>query len=137
MVILESSNLNPEEVVRQNYIKKLLKQGFNPHLIVIEKKISQLPHLVNENKKLFPNRRIDILCYRLDGAILRPHLLIECKAVKLNDNMRRQLMGYNYYIKAPLIALVSAEEEYVALYDKATLSWSWTKASLQDRYRHL
>ena len=130
MVILESSNLNPEELVRQNYIKKLLRQGFNPHLIIVEKKISQLPHLINEDKRFFPNRRIDILCYRLDGAILRPHLLVECKAVKLNDSMRRQLMGYNYYIKAPLISLVSVEEEYVASYYKASFSWLWTKANL-------
>lgn len=127
MAILELLNLNPEEVVRQNYIKKLIDEGFNKNLIITEKKISQLPHLALVNKKLLPNRRVDILCYAKDRADLKPYLLVECKAVKLTEPMKRQIIGYNYYVKAPMLVLVSVDEELRAIYDTELNDYRWIK----------
>lgn len=118
-------NLNPEEYVRQLYIKKLIAAGFSENLIVIEKKISQLPHLNLLDKSKLPNRRIDILCYVKDRVKLVPYLLVECKAVRLQEAMKRQIMGYNYYIKAPYLVLVSQDQELFASYDSLIKDYVW------------
>jgi hypothetical protein len=118
-------NLNPEEHVRQLYIKKLIADGFSKNLIVVEKKISELPHLKLADKSKLPNRRVDILCYVKDRVELMPYLLIECKAVKLQEAMKRQIMGYNYYIKAPYLVLVSQDQELFASYDSDIKDYIW------------
>ncbi len=95
----------PEEVVRQKILSHLVNQlGYPPHAVVIEKKLSELPQML-EGK--IPNRRIDILC--LESETFRPLLLIECKAVPLQEKMFAQALGYNAYIKAPLICLANDE----------------------------
>ena len=95
----------PEEIVRQKILSHLLNQlGYPPSAIVIEKKLSELPQVLEEN---VPSRRIDILC--LESETLRPLLLIECKAVPLQEKMFAQALGYNAYIKAPLICLANDE----------------------------
>lgn len=95
----------PEEMVRQKILGHLVNQlGYPPHAVVIEKKLSELPQVLEEK---VPNRRIDILC--LESETLRPLLLIECKAMPLQKKMFAQALGYNAYIKAPLICLANDE----------------------------
>jgi len=96
----------PEEVVRQKILSHLVNQlGYPPHAVVVEKKLSELPLVLGEK---VPSRRIDILC--LESETFRPLLLIECKAVPLQEKMFAQALGYNAYIKAPLICLANDEE---------------------------
>ena len=98
----------PEEIVRQKCISYLIENcQFPSSLISIEKKLSELPHL-NERKKDLPERRLDLLCFGPKLAF--PLLLIECKAVPLQDKMLSQVWGYNAYIGAPFIALVNGHE---------------------------
>lgn len=127
MVILELSSLKPEEIVRQNYIKQLIGEGFSPHLIVQEKKISELPHLLHLNKHQFPNRRIDILCYQKEGDLLIPYLLIECKACPIQESMKKQITGYNFYVKAKTLLLISPFESWQAKFDSSILDYQWLK----------
>lgn len=102
----------PEERVRQSTLSSLVSLGYPTSLMVVERKIADLPHLATSNVKM-PNRRVDIICY--EGKSLKPLLLIECKAVSYKDKELRQLLGYNFYIQAKYIALVA--ENNVHLYD--------------------
>ena len=96
----------PEELVRQKILMLLTgKLGYPSHTIAIEKKLSELPHL---QEKEVPIRRLDILCY--ESETLRPLLLIECKGIPLQEKMLSQVMGYNAFIKAPLICLANDKE---------------------------
>ena len=95
----------PEEMVRQKILIYLVHQlGYPPHAVVIEKKLSGLPQTLGEK---IPSRRIDILC--LESETFRPLLLIECKAIPLQEKMFAQVLGYNAYIQAPLICLANDE----------------------------
>lgn len=95
----------PEEIVRQKLLSHLVENlGYPPHSIVIEKKLSELPHL---ERKAVPCRRVDILC--LESETFRPLLLVECKAVPLQEKMFAQALGYNAFIGAPLICLANQE----------------------------
>jgi hypothetical protein len=67
--------------------------------------------LPRTHQKKAPNRRIDILCY---SKKLEPLLLIECKKKAPSKNAISQILGYNYYIGAPFVALVSSESCYFA-----------------------
>ncbi|MGE3954701.1 MAG: type I restriction enzyme HsdR N-terminal domain-containing protein [Parachlamydiales bacterium] len=94
----------PEEQVRQHLIAQLLKLGYPPSLIAVEKALSELPHLQGQT---LPNRRLDCLCY---ANAETPLLLIECKAEALTPDAERQLIGYNGYVGAPYLALVNGSE---------------------------
>lgn len=93
--------------MRQSTISSLLSQGIPASLIVVERKVADLPHLSTEMFKM-PNRRVDILCY--EGETLKPYLLVECKAKSFSNKELRQLLGYNFYIGAPFIALSAPEK---------------------------
>lgn len=96
----------PEELVRQKLLYHLVEElGYPSHAIIIEKKLSELPHL---NQQKVPDRRLDILCY--ESGSCRPLLLIECKGVPLQKKMFSQVMGYNAFIGAPLICLANEGE---------------------------
>lgn len=101
----------PEELVRQHLIKKLIHHlGFPPHLISVEKKLSELPHL--QDKKL-PSRRVDILCYAKDihpSYPIYPLLLIECKEGGLKEDAYEQVLGYNHYIQSFYVAVAGQDE---------------------------
>lgn len=96
----------PEEIVRQKILSHLVNDlGYPPQSIAIEKSLLELLHTSNE---AVPNRRIDILCF--ETKTLQPLLLIECKAVRLEEKMLSQIMGYNAHIGAPLICLANEGE---------------------------
>ena len=101
----------PEESVRQGTLSSLFSLGYPHSLIVVEKKLSEL---VAQKQKV-PNRRVDILCYRATEGALEPLLLVECKANTFNDKELRQLLGYNFYLGAPYIALIAPSK--VVFYD--------------------
>ena len=105
---------------------------FPQEVIAIEKKLSELPHLRLEKRKL-PERRLDILCF--GPKLSFPILLIECKAVPLHEKMLSQVWGYNSYVGAPFVVLVNDKE----------LSFSWEENGetryhdfipQTSRYRH-
>lgn len=109
----------PEEVIRQSWIQVMLDHlGFPASFISVEKSLDE----VAQNSIIKTDRRIDIMCHYLDDAkILRPLLLIECKAVPLNSKALRQVMGYQQSIQAPYVALANQDEIKMAYYDQAGL----------------
>jgi hypothetical protein len=102
----------PEERVRMRLISSLLSLGYPASLLIVERQISQLPHLLAAAMKL-PKRRVDIICYAqnmcISGALL-PLLLVECKAGPFTAKDRRQLFGYNLHIGARFFALANSQK---------------------------
>lgn len=112
----------PEEIVRQKCIAYLIEKcQFPQEVITLEKKLSELPHLAERKQKL-PERRLDLLCFGPQLAF--PLLLIECKAVPLQEKMLSQVWGYNSFVNAPFVALVNDRQ----------LSFSWEENG-ETRYR--
>ena len=108
----------PEEVVRQQWLKRMTQQlDFPRELIVVEKEIKELPHLAfNE----VPDRRVDILCYGKEtpsSSDLFPLLLIECKDEPLTEDAVNQVIGYNHHVKARFIAALNLKEVQMGAFD--------------------
>ena len=107
---IRNKNLAPrkEECIRQKLLKEMTgKLGYPKTLLAVEADLSVLPHLKNRS---FAARRVDILCYANDihsEFDLYPLLLIECKAFGITKSAFQQVVGYNYYVKAPFIALAA------------------------------
>ena len=96
-----------EEVIRQELIVTLLALGYPKSLMVIEKELSQLPHL---RKGRVPKRRLDLLCFAKKGGLVYPLLLIECKAIPLLPSALEQVLGYNYYVEALFVAITNRSD---------------------------
>jgi hypothetical protein len=96
----------PEELVRQAMLSHLSTNLHYPlSLITVEKQLQEWAG------QAVPDRRLDILCFGKDEKnTLRPLLLIECKRHKPNKAHLLQLLGYNFYIQAPYIAVVGPED---------------------------
>ncbi|GAB5411984.1 MAG: hypothetical protein ChlgKO_10980 [Chlamydiales bacterium] len=94
--------------MRQALIKTLVEQlGYPPELLVVEKELCLLPHL--HFQEGVPQRRVDLLAYHKVENELVPLLLIECKAIKADRKALEQVMGYNHFVGAPFVAVVSKE----------------------------
>ena len=100
--------LTPEEWVRQNCIKFLIKEKkFKKHLISIEKKITL-------NKLI---KRFDIIAHDNYG---KPNLLVECKApnIVINQKSFDQIIGYNKVIDAKYLMLTNGIIHYYCRINK-------------------
>lgn len=97
----------PEEKVRIAFLHHLICDlGYSSHMMVVEKKLNQLPHLCYNDA--LPNRRIDLLIYAKGKAEgLDPLLLIEFKQGPFPKNAFAQLVGYNVHIGAKYSALIN------------------------------
>lgn len=102
----------PEEKVRQAVLHTMLHElGYPSSYIVIEKTLSQLPHL--EGQVALASRRADILCF---GKNIHPHqtlfplLLIECKQKIFPKESFAQVVGYNEWVQAPFFALADEKD---------------------------
>lgn len=133
----------PEEVVRQSLLKLMTEQlGYPPGGIVVEKALSQLPHLSLKGSRNLPDRRVDILVYMPNGSDgLVPLILIECKAVPLKHTALQQVAGYNHYIKAPYISVANAEQMFTGWYDEKSKGYRYVDflpdfASLKKKLVH-
>lgn len=117
----------PEEIIRQKWLQLMIHElGYPKELLVVERELSQLPHLVFSHDKL-PNRKVDILCYAKginDEHTFHPLLLMECKKPKLTKKDFDQLIGYNHHVGAHFVALVNETEIFINNDAKVLLSYS-------------
>lgn len=94
------------------------KLGYPKEFVVVEKALSQLPHIATLPVEL-PDRRVDILVYcKSSKEGLLPLLLIECKAIALSPSALLQVGGYNHYIQAPFTAIANQEGIFTGWYDR-------------------
>jgi hypothetical protein len=95
-----------EEIVRQRFIKYLLKEIRVPkEMIDVEVHLSKL--------KIDSRNRADIVIYSSLEPHKTPLVLVECKSEKetiQTDNVLNQALGYNQDIKAKYICLVDGKE---------------------------
>lgn len=107
----------PEEIVRQSVLRKMIGElGYPRELIAVEKEIEELSQ---ERSSPCPQRRIDILCFtKTSEGGLQPLIVIECKDEHLNQKAVDQVIGYNYFIKAPYLSVVTPYEEVIGHWDK-------------------
>ena len=116
----------PEEVVRQRWLMRMVKQLDFPHeLIAIEKTMKELPGM---RSKAVPDRRVDILCYGKGDSstdVLFPLLLIECKAGNLPEEAVDQVIGYNYHVGAGFVAAVNLHEVRLGAFDSVSNNYAF------------
>jgi hypothetical protein len=93
----------PEEQVRQHLLSHLIGAfGCPRSLIGVE---VSLKAVVPWYGHQMPSRRLDIVCFFHHQGLLRPLLIIECKAARPASKAISQLNGYNFFVQAPAIAL--------------------------------
>lgn len=96
----------PEEEVRQALIQRMIGSlGYPRGQIAVELALSKLPHLQGIT---LPDCRLDLVVFE-EGSF-SPLLLVECKAVPLTERVLYQVVGYNFYVKAPFILVVNKRE---------------------------
>ncbi len=121
----------PEEKVRQGILHDMLyRLGYPLGGIAIEKSLKQMPHLTLHPHKL-PSRRADIVFFAKDihpQYSLYPLLLVECKAVILNDKVFNQALGYNHFLGAYFIAIANHNTIKTAWYDDTLKAYQYFDA---------
>lgn len=93
--------------------------GFPKGGLVIEKALSQLPHLQQRDQNP-PLRRVDLMSYAPGihpDFPLYPLLLVECKAIELSEKVLQQAAGYNHFIGAPFICIANDLQRFTGWYD--------------------
>jgi hypothetical protein len=108
----------PEEIIRQNWIKKLIHQlGFPKELIGVEVNLQELRYLDIKA----PMRRADLICFGKEihpAYPLYPLLLIEVKDKEISSKALEQLLGYNHFVKAFFVALVNKNGVFFGFYER-------------------
>ncbi|MBY0528561.1 MAG: type I restriction enzyme HsdR N-terminal domain-containing protein [Rhabdochlamydiaceae bacterium] len=118
----------PEEIVRQTWIQRMIQQlGYPKQLLAVEKEIRELPHLEGLG---VPERRVDLLCFMKGERIetLSPLLLFEFKEEVLDLAAIDQVIGYNYFVKAPFVAVANLKEVLLGSMDRKTQQYVFHKA---------
>lgn len=113
----------PEEIVRQKLIKKMVNELSYPReLLSIERSLADL--CGSRAHRKIPNRRVDITSFLKKSSVLLPLLVIECKEseVFLKEALA-QVHGYNYFIKAPFIAVAHPGGEVFGHFVKGSFSY--------------
>ncbi|SPN73708.1 hypothetical protein C10C_0549 [Chlamydia serpentis] len=122
----------PEEKVRQELLFLLTcKLNYPRNLIIIEKELKTLLPLLARKGTLLPKRRPDILIITpplyIDAEGIshnlgdpKPLLLIECKALNINQSALKQVLSYNYCIGATCLAMASKRTQLSALFNPKT-----------------
>jgi hypothetical protein len=100
----------PEERVRQALIHDMTQHlGYPIGNMALETTLAHLPHL--RSKKIVPpQRRADLVVFAHGlhpKHSFYPLLLVECKAAPLTKKAWRQMVGYNQFVGAYFIAVVT------------------------------
>ena len=109
--------LTPEEWVRQNFVKFLIKGKKYPEgLMAVEKQI-----VVNGNP-----RRFDLLIYLRNG---QAHLIAEFKApnVKITQDTFDQVVRYNMALRVERVIVSNGIQHFVCEIDYVNNSYSFLK----------
>lgn len=105
-----------EEKIRQELIFHMIYDlKFPENYLCVEKDLRKISFL---EKKDFPKRRADIICFFKKEERLKPLLLIECKGDRISKNAIEQLIGYNHFVKAYFFCLAGKKEIKTFWYDR-------------------
>lgn len=116
----------PEEKIRQQLIEYLIGPfGCPKSLLAVEVSLNRIG-AVHHRSPI--RRRIDIVCFSVWQGGLSPLLLIECKASPPKDEALHQLNGYNFFTKAPAVAI--AWSEHIVLCHRGAIMYQGTIDSM-------
>jgi len=99
--------LNPEEWVRQNFLRYLIEAKNTPPIMLAVEKSLTLHKMT---------KRTDIVVY---GSAGRPLMIVECKApqVKINQKVFEQIARYNLVLKVKYLVVTNGLQHYCARID--------------------
>ncbi len=123
----------PEEKVRQGLIKMMTEKLLYPkELLSLEKTIAELPHLSHKKGDVFPQRRIDVVCFAKNihsEHLLYPLLLIECKESEHHIAIAiDQVVGYNFYVQAYFLAVAYPDGIRFGVYDQKKKEYQFSSS---------
>lgn len=127
----------PEERVRKQLVLFLVESlCYPPHVILIEKSLKHFLSVTCGSRLLHTKRRLDLLIvsptlytdvhgnqHNIGSPV--PLLLIECKARKINDRTKNQVLCYNQMIQAPCVSIVSAQKQQTGFHHPKTHTFSF------------
>jgi hypothetical protein len=90
----------------------MLELGYPKHLLAVEKSLKELASEVHTQA---PRRRVDIVCF--SKGLMKPLLMVECKAEELTTSALYQVMGYNRFVQASFIAIANGTQILTGWYD--------------------
>ena len=95
-------SLNPEEWVRQNFIRFLVEEKQYPEMLIAVEKSIKLNRMI---------RRPDIVIY---DKTTKAKLIVECKApsVKITQNTVDQIVRYNMTLKVDYLVVTNGLNHY-------------------------
>lgn len=99
----------------------MLSLGYPRRLICVEKALHEI---VGFSELSLPARRLDILCFSKKKH--EPLLLVECKAHSVRKQAFDQLIAYNFFIKAPYIALADPNQIIIGWLNQNTNQYEFT-----------
>jgi len=108
--------LTPEEWVRQNFIKYLIREmNYPQQLISIEMEF--------KIKKLV--KRCDIVVFNKSG---KPNLIVECKSpsIIISQEVFDQISLYNRYLNVDYLIVTNGLKHYCCIFNKQTGDYSFT-----------
>ena len=102
-----------EEVVRQRTLWRFVTElNFSKYFIAVERGVAEI---CRKSQVDIPNRRIDIVCFDKNGL---PLIIVECKAESITKKCLNQVIGYNYFVSAPFVAVTNQSQVYLVFFGK-------------------
>ncbi len=100
-------------------------------LLCVERALSELPHISHQIEAQSLDRRLDLLCYAKGihpTHILYPLIVIECKeCFSMQSSAKEQVIGYNYFIRAPFVAIAYPGAVEWGYYDPKSREYCFRK----------
>ena len=109
--------LTPEEWVRQNFIKYLVKEKKYPQQLISIEMEFKIGKLI---------RRCDIVVFNKSGS---PNLIVECKspAIKINQDTFDQISDYNRHLNVDYLIVTNGFKHYCCKFVKKNRSFSFVE----------
>jgi hypothetical protein len=109
--------LTPEEWVRQNFIKYLVRFKKYPASLIV----SEMPFVVNTT-----DRRSDIVVYNRQGKLV---LLVECKSpdISISQKIFDQAASYNLKLNANILIVTNGLSHHCCKPDYEKRKWIYLK----------
>lgn len=97
-----------EEDFRQSLVLHMVKQrGYPLSSLSVECALARIFPCSFSHR--WGKKRVDVICMHVWKGEYLPLLVIECKRGSLREWMWHQLLGYNFFLKAPFLILASPQ----------------------------
>lgn len=107
--------LNPEEWVRQHFVRYLVEEKQYPAALMA------IEHSLQINRQVF---RADAVVFSTSG---KPLLIVECKApeVKISQKVFDQIVRYNFQFQVDFLIVTNGKSHFCCKIDKTNLTYEF------------